>query len=273
MFPGVVSEPFSVVKLGPDVRNNGVDGYSGYQPQGNITGFSMTHESGTGGAPKYGVVSQMPVIGSILNPLDDLSASRSAADRAEVGQYVSSLSNGVAVQLAATSHAAMYNYVFPASSAANVVVDVSHVLLAQQREVWSQHYVNGNISVSSDGSYQGSGTYNNGWNLAPDWTIYFCGRFDSPVTESRTFSGNDTVLSEYGQNAAASGSERVGAVFSFSDSNITSRVGISFISSTKACQYIDGEMPSTTTIQELVDAAKIIGITKYFRKFRHPPGR
>ncbi len=32
MFPGVVSAPFSVVKLGPDVRDNGVDGYSGYQP-------------------------------------------------------------------------------------------------------------------------------------------------------------------------------------------------------------------------------------------------
>ncbi len=63
MFPGVVSAPFSVVKLGPDVRDNGVDGYSGYQPQGNINGFSMTHESGTGGAPKYGVVSHMPVIG------------------------------------------------------------------------------------------------------------------------------------------------------------------------------------------------------------------
>jgi len=168
MFPGVVSAPFSVVKLGPDVRDNGVDGYSGYQPQGNINGFSMTHESGTGGAPKYGVVSQMPVIGNVSNPLDDLSVSRSAADQAEVGEYIISLSTGVTVQLAATSHVAMYSYAFPATTQANVVVDVSHVLLAQKRENWSQHYVNGKITVGSDGSYQGSGTYNNGWNLAPD---------------------------------------------------------------------------------------------------------
>ena len=268
MFPGVVSEPFAVVKLGPDVRSTGVDGYSGYQPQGNITAFSMAHESGTGGAPKYGVVSQMPVAGNVSNPLDDLSASRSAADQAEVGQYTSSLSTGIIVRLAATSHAAMYNYTFPTSSEVNVVVDVSHVLLAQQRESWSQHYVNGNISVEPDGSYQGSGTYNNGWNLAPDWTIYFCGRFDTPVTAVRTFSGNGTDLTEYGQATSAFGDERVGAVFSFSESNVNSRTGISFISSAKACQYIDDEIAAGTAFQDLVTSAKENWNSQVFSKIQ-----
>ena len=67
MFPGVTSEPFSVVKLGPVC---GPDAYSGYSPTANIAGFSMMHESGTGGAPKYGVVSQQPVPGNISNPLE-----------------------------------------------------------------------------------------------------------------------------------------------------------------------------------------------------------
>lgn len=31
MIPGVVSDPFPVDRLGPDVRNNDVDGCSGYQ--------------------------------------------------------------------------------------------------------------------------------------------------------------------------------------------------------------------------------------------------
>ena len=270
MFPGVVSEPFAVVKLGPDVRSNGVDGYSGYQPQGNITGFSMTHESGTGGAPKYGVVSQMPVTGNVSNPLDDLSASRSAPDQAEVGQYISSLSTGITVRLTATSHAAMYNYGFPGSSTPNVVVDVSHVLLAQQRENWSQHYVNGNISVEPDGSYQGSGTYNNGWNLAPDWTIYFCGCFDTPVTAVRTFSGNNTELTTYDKATRVFGDERVGAVFSFSESNVTSRTGLSFISSAKACQYLDNEMPVGTAFQDLVTSAKGNWNRQVFSKVQTP---
>ncbi|KAL6718415.1 hypothetical protein ACLMJK_004504 [Lecanora helva] len=268
MFPGAVSEPFAVVKLGPDVRNGGVDGYSGYQPQGNITGFSMTHESGTGGAPKYGVMSQMPALGDVANPLADLSVARAAADQAEVGRYTSFLSSGVTVQLASTAHAAMYSYTFRPSLQANVVIDVSHVLLAQEREQWTQHYVSGNISVASDGSYQGSGTYNNGWNLAPDWTIYFCGHFDSSVTGFKTFAGNGTDLAEYGKSASAAGGERVGAVFSFSDSNVSSRVGVSFISSAQACQYIDDEIPTGTPYQTLVNAAKDNWNTKVLSKIQ-----
>lgn len=46
--------PFAMVKLGPDVQSGTKDAYSGYLPTGKIWGFSMMHESGTGGAPKYG---------------------------------------------------------------------------------------------------------------------------------------------------------------------------------------------------------------------------
>lgn len=169
MFPGVVSGPFATVKLGPDLYS-GSDAYSGYLPSGNVTAISLMHESGTGGAPKYGVVSQLPVLGPILNPLEDLSVPRgSSADQAQVGLYELSLSSGVTVQLAATDHAAMFQYSFPASSEPNILVDVSHVLPSFRGLGLGQNYVNGNISVLSDGSYIGSGTYNNGWNMAPDW--------------------------------------------------------------------------------------------------------
>ena len=77
MFPGVVAAPFAMVKLGPDIQNGTTDAYSGYVPVGAVTGFSMMHESGTGGAPKYGVVSQMPVVGELANPLVDLGQNRS----------------------------------------------------------------------------------------------------------------------------------------------------------------------------------------------------
>jgi hypothetical protein len=77
-FPGVVAAPFAMVKLGPDVQSANIDAYSGYLPQGKIFGFSMMHESGTGGAPKYGVVSQMPVVGEVLDPLADLAQPRAS---------------------------------------------------------------------------------------------------------------------------------------------------------------------------------------------------
>lgn len=61
MFPDVCSAPHAMVKLGPDVEDCNTDAYSGYLPDGKVWGFSMMHESGTGGAPKYGV----------SNPLDE----------------------------------------------------------------------------------------------------------------------------------------------------------------------------------------------------------
>ena len=266
MFPGVTSEPFSVVKLGPDC---GPDAYSGYSPTANIAGFSLMHESGTGGAPKYGVVSQQPVPGNISNPLEDLSTARSSPDQAQVGSYESSLSSGVNVQLAATSHAAMFKYAFPESSQSNVVVDVSHVLTSVGRPQWSQHYVSGNITVLPDNSYQGSGTYNNGWNLAPDWTVYFCGYIDAPAT-ALTFAGNGTELSQYSSETTVSGEARIGAVFSSAQINITSRVGVSFLSSEKACEFVNAEIPIGTPLQSLVEAAKSNWNTEVFSKIQTP---
>lgn len=157
-----------MVKLGPDLYT-GSDSYSGYQSTGNFTGFSMMHESGTGGAPKYGVVSQMPVLGNITNPLADLNDTRASTDITSVGYYKSSLGSGITVELAATSRAGMYQYTFPEGQTQNVVVDVSHVLPSYRGQGLSQNYLGGNISIISDSHYEGYGDYNNGWNIAPDW--------------------------------------------------------------------------------------------------------
>jgi putative alpha-1,2-mannosidase len=155
-----------MVKLGPDLYT-GSDSYSGYQATGSFIGFSLLHESGTGGAPKYGVVSQMPVPGDgVANPLGDLSVGRSQADETRLGYYKSSLSNGITVELGATGRAGMYKHEFPVSnnSGSNIVVDVSHVLPSYRGQGLGQNYLGGNINVTAtDGliRYEGSGSYDN----------------------------------------------------------------------------------------------------------------
>lgn len=158
MFPGVVPQPWSMVKLGPDVEDGFTDAYSGYLPSGQIWGFSMMHESGTGGAPKYGVVNQMPVHGIPSNPLVDLGQNRSTDDMAKVGYYKSSLASGINVELAATAHAGMYLYTFP-SGENSVVVDVSHVLPSFRGLGWGQGYAGGCFELTEVG-YIGHGIYN-----------------------------------------------------------------------------------------------------------------
>jgi putative alpha-1,2-mannosidase len=73
--------PFGVAKVGIDstaanwstaVLNGG------WTPDGNVTGISMMHESGTGGSPKYGLISQMPLtsVDMPVNVLDNLTYSQ-----------------------------------------------------------------------------------------------------------------------------------------------------------------------------------------------------
>lgn len=125
----------------------------------------MMHESGTGGAPKYGVVNQMPVSGNLSNPLLDLGQERRANDTASVGYYKAQLGDQVDIEVAATAHAGMYQYSFPEGER-SVVVDVSHVLPSFRGLGWGQGYAGGSFELTEDG-YKGSGIYNNGWNIAP----------------------------------------------------------------------------------------------------------
>lgn len=120
------------------------------------------HESGTGGAPKYGVVSQMPVAAAVDNPLLNITAPRAATDVASVGYYKAQLQAGatnatnITVELAGTNHAGMYQYTFPANaSGRSVVVDVSHVLESYRGLGWGQNYTGGMFEILEDGHYEG----------------------------------------------------------------------------------------------------------------------
>ncbi|KAL8800778.1 MAG: hypothetical protein Q9182_004942 [Xanthomendoza sp. 2 TL-2023] len=257
MFPGVTSGPFTNVRLGPDVVSGSMDAYPGYLPKGNISAFSLMHQSGTGGAPKYGVVSQLPVVGRMLRSAADLSNPRSGPDRAEVGRYHSSLSNGVSVDLAATDHAGLFSYQFPKSTNAMIVVDVSHFLPSHRGLGTEQRYVSGNISIvkGANGqlSYEGDATYSNGWNLGK-MTIYFCGHFDSRATATFFKGAPGKSVPKPVHNVHSD--VKVGVTFSFMDHQVTSRVGVSWISSTKACELVDSEIPPSTTVVNLASAAK-----------------
>lgn len=54
---------------------------------------------------------------------------------------------------------------------------------------------------------------------------------------------------------SSSGSTRVGGLFSFSDSEVVSRVGISWISTKQACDNVNREIPEGTSFESVVDDA------------------
>lgn len=272
--------PFGVVKLGIDTREDRVDiatPNGGYTPQGTVTGISMMHESGTGGCPKYGVISQMP-LGSITAPVNILNETtywkkREGTDEATVGYFHADLEDGIGFSLSGARHAGIMRYDFPANGEKHILVDVSHFLPDPQEGFCTQYYVDGSISISDDGkNYTGHGTYAGGFNLGAPYTVYFCGEFDSAPVEAKTFTGLNTtrVVSgtppqpTFGGKSAEAGSEgnRVGALFSWNAPNassgaltVSSKVGISFISKEKACMVKDTEIPSWD-LQNTVEAAQ-----------------
>ncbi|KAI5795261.1 glycosyl hydrolase family 92-domain-containing protein [Geopyxis carbonaria] len=276
MFPGV-TRPFGSVKMGIDLATYGGSGdpYSGYLPAGNVTGFSMMHESGTGGAPKYGVVSQLPIVGTVTNPLlkYDLPRADGAKDEAMVGYYKANLSNNVQVEMSASRHAGIMRHTFPQSGEEkNILVDVSHFLPSNRGLGIEQHYVGGAINLREDGRYTGYGIYNGGWNMGVNWKIHFCGEFDVNPSKAVTFIGTGETLEDIGKNSTEAMTKRVGALFTFQGGNgtissrirrrqqagllVESKIGVSWMSEEKACEFIDEEIPEEDAFNTLINETK-----------------
>lgn len=278
VFPGVTL-PFGAVKVGIDTTrwDTSYQANAGYTPEGNMTGITMLHVSGTGGAPTYGLIPQMPLTSlEGVNLLDNLTymQPREGHDLAEVGYYRTSLANGIVAEMSASMHTGIMKYKFPDDGGRHVVVDLSHYLPTRGKE--SHWYSNGRIERSEDGTwYTGYGVYREGWALGGDFKVYFCGQFDTTPSDAHLFSGiytdpywpNATDVkpafanSSYSVVGGTDGyqyADRVGALFSFpSDaSTVTSKVGISWISADKACQFINDEIPHwdlNTTVAEAKD--------------------
>lgn len=276
IFPGAVL-PFGSVKLGPDTTcfTWFTEANAGYTPDGNVTGFSLTHVSGTGGGPVYGVVSQMPLPSlDNINVMDNFTymAQRRGDDEASVGYYKSTFQNGIVTEMSATRNVGMLQYSFPSNG--HILVDVSHYLPTTEGGYQSQFYGNGKISVSENGkTYRGYGIYKGAFSEIPAYQIYFCGEFDTVPSKKQIFSGiytdpyNPSQLNaqpEFSDMSSVSGGptnylfgKRVGAVFSFDSADVKSKVGISWISEEKACQFKEEEMPGWD-LKEITTNAKNI---------------
>ncbi|KAI1861574.1 hypothetical protein JX265_009541 [Neoarthrinium moseri] len=264
VFPGA-SLPFGAVKVGIDTTrwNVSFSANAGYTPDGNVTAITMLHESGTGGAPTYGLIPQMPLTTlEGVNLLDNLTymQPRVVEDIATVGYYKTQLSNGVTAEMSASHHAGIMRYHYPNDSERFVLVDLSHFIPSTgKKEQW---YSNGLIERSEDGDwYSGYGVYREGWAWGGEYRVYFCGHFDTKPLKTQFFSGKATdpywpnttdvrhsftdATTLQGGTVGYQYADRIGSLFEFppNTTTVTSKVGISWVSADKACQFIE-EIPA-----------------------------
>ncbi|KAF0543576.1 glycoside hydrolase family 92 protein [Gigaspora margarita] len=262
VFPGAC-HPYGVVKLGFDTDNK-LEFNAGYTPSGNITGISHLHVSGTGGEPKYGVISQFPVIDSPESPLDLNSfSSERSFEHFEVGYSKFGLKRyNIVVELTASRRTGLHRYTFPPTeNDAKIILDIPHNLIVQNYG-FTHQYHGGSIESISVNEIKGAGRYSGGWNRGGPYIVYFCSQFNTNATGFKKWDGGgyyqgfhhfDDVKEDFSRSVG-------GGILTFNTTEnpvIISRVGISFISTDQACKSAESEIPDwdfENTKQEAINA-------------------
>ncbi len=188
-FPGA-TVPFGLVQLSPDTREDNWDGSSGYHYSDSVIwGFSHTHLSGTG-IPDYCDILFAPTIGEPewfaksgdLSENGYASTFRHENEKAEPGFYSVKLDEGgILAEMTSTTRVGFHRYTFPATTEANLIVDLKHRdrLLDYELKVVGNNRLEGHRRSSS-------------W--AKDQVIYFVAEFSQPfvatASESESISSS-----------------------------------------------------------------------------------
>ena len=243
VFPGP-AVPFGMIKPGPDmVAADKNDPNAGWNADGDIRGFSQTHVSGTGGGAKYGNILILPTTGD-PSPLN--SQSPRADEHASAGLYSVKLSRfAIGVEITAASHAAIYRFRYPQTNQANLLFDVSHCLLGDEKYGESQSLVASKIQVLSPTEVAGSTSVTGGWNKQPStYTVYFYARTDTPAASWGTWL--DGHLQPGSKSVSGPAKTNAGAWLTFgakAGRPVLMKIGISFISIDQSRRNLAVEIP------------------------------
>ena len=247
--------PYGMIKPGPDINKNANSGYTPDMTKP-LYGFSQVHVSGTGGGAKYGNILVMPFAGDFESIKQE---SLRANEKVELGYYAVDLTKwNIKTRITTASKAAYYKFSFLNTGKKGIKVDCGEFLgegtTPDARE--AQQFVGSEIEVVSDYEVRGYSKVRGGWNNGAAYTVYFSAVFNKPISSFSTFKSGQLFASKKVQ---VDDGKKTGALLYFTDAEaaeIEMKIGISFISSLKAKQNIDAEIPHWSfekTLQETKD--------------------
>ena len=232
-FPGA-DLPFGMIQWSPDTTPDRTDG-SGYDyADSHISGFSLTHMSGTGCA-SYGDVPVLPTVGPVgSKPEDAIDFFSHSHEQASPGRYRVTLgrSSTITAELGVTTRTGLSRFSFPATDRANVLFKVSG----------SANGVTGSsVRVTGDDEVSGQVASGQFCQTGTNYTLYFTARFNRPFTSVGAWNGSLVT-----PGARSCSGTACGAYATFdtrTDRVVLMKVGISFVSTTDATQNLDVEDP------------------------------
>ncbi|KAJ9200810.1 CAZyme family GH92 [Paecilomyces variotii] len=263
------SLPYGMAKPVADVNGQNTGGFS--TDGSNITGFSHMHDSGTGGNPSLGNFPLFPQ----YCPEDEIDNCKfPKADRAlpyiansvvaRPGYFALSLQNGIQAEMTATEHAALYRFHFPEETTSNGSA-LSPLMLLDLTDEWDSRQ---NASIDIDpttGKITGNGTFLPSFG-AGSYVSYFCVDFAGAGVHDSGIWVNNRAGTEPKKLYVTRGFNnfyiQAGGFVRFqrpSDGVVNARVGVSFISTDKACQNAQREIPNPVgdfdSLRERAEAA------------------
>lgn len=244
--------PYGMIKPGPD---NDLNANSGFSTDLNrpIYGFSQVHVSGTGGGAKYGNVSIMPISGDFETIKQE---SLRENEKIALGYYSTLLKKwNIQTEITTSDRAAFYKFVFNSNNKNAIKLDLGRYLdesiIPDGRE--TQQFVGSQVEVISDTEVRGYTKIRGGWNNGSSYTVYFSAVFDQPFTNFSTWKGSTFFPNEKNQ---VDNGKKTGAMLFFeslANKTVNMKIGISFISTLKARENIDKEIPHWDFKKELAE--------------------
>lgn len=248
------SLPYGMAKPVADVNGQNTGGFS--TDGSNVTGFSHMHDSGTGGNPSLGNFPLFPQ----YCPEDEIdNCNFPKADRAlpyitnsvvaRPGYFSLSLQNGIQAEMTATEHTALYKFHFPEAATSNGSA-LSPLILLDLTDEWDSRQ-NASIDLeAATGRVTGNGTFLPSFG-AGSYISYFCVDFAGAVIHDSGIWVNNRAGTEPKKLFVTRGFNnfylQAGGFVRFQrpkDGVVSARVGVSFISSDRACQNAQSEIPS-----------------------------
>lgn len=258
VFPGA-SLPYGMAKAVADTNSDSNQG--GFTLDGSpVTGFSMMHDSGTGGSPSLGNFPLFAYAACANDTVDGCVFPKkeryvygsfdASSVSARPGVFGLTLDSGLAVNMTATAHAALFRFTFPASDDASTVP--SPLLLQDLSDLSDSRQDNATVQVDpTTGRITGNARFEASFGSGT-YVLYFCTDFaggdvrDSGIfvnSRASTAVHNLTDLSRSINGYPLPGGAFVRFNGTAGAQAITARVATSYVSVAQACAHAEEEAP------------------------------
>ena len=223
----------------------------------NITGFSSMHDSGTGGSPSLGNFALFPYTSCAGDDVDGCNYPKKSRAtqfindtlKASPGFFSLTLNSGVQVDMTTAQHTSLFRFTFPASDASGNAS--SPLILLDLTDLSDSRQDNGTIAVDgTSGRMTGNARFLPSFGSG-NYVAYFCADFQGATIRDNGIFANSRASADVKNltiSRSINGYPLPGGGFvrfnSPGDTPILARVGLSFISSDRACSNAEAEIPT-----------------------------